>query len=72
MTIICCCCAGVQYTLETFTENRSTSWDQEPYKGFLLVSFVQFCAVSENVLFLNFCDGELVSVNSNRNFLFLK
>ena len=25
--------AVMQYTLETFTENRSTSWDQEPYKG---------------------------------------
>jgi len=23
----------MQYTLETFTENRSTSWDQEPYRG---------------------------------------
>jgi len=26
-------CVCVQYTLETFTEVRSTAWEQEPYTG---------------------------------------
>ena len=41
MPIMCAlydmCIVYMKYTLETFTEVRSTAWEQEPYTGELAV-----------------------------------